>query len=97
VRQDPQVALDAVDSGIRREAVGTVAGAKLAYETGDAVHIADAIIAPARTAVMGAGGVPGQTAWSPFPARAAAAEQNLTGTGQSLAAPKGQGVRELQG
>jgi hypothetical protein len=80
-----QVAFDAVDSGIRREAVGTVAGVKLACETGDAVHIADAIIAPAQTGVMAAGGA---AIGRGLAARAAAAEQNLAGTGQNMAAPQ---------
>lgn len=87
-----QVGLDAVESGVRRKAVGTVAGAKLAYETGDAVHIADAIIAPVQTAAMAAGGA---AIGRGLAARAAAAEQNLSGTGHNLTPPKAQPNSQL--
>lgn len=85
-----QVALDAVDSVSRGSTVGTIAGAKLAYDTGNAVHIADAIIAPAQTATMAAyGAAIGRGYAAKALAAELAAEQNLVGSGQRLVAPQG--------
>lgn len=86
-----QVALDGVDTGIRSaakrkfEPAGTWAGAKLAVETKDAVHIVDAVMAPVQTAALAAGGAAIARGVSSCQATAAAAaEQELAGTGQSL-------------
>jgi len=87
-----QVALDGVDTGIRsakqRKFVpaGTWAGAKLAVDTGDAVHIVDAVLAPVQTAALAAGGAAVARGVASYKATAAVAvEQDLAGVPQSSA------------
>lgn len=87
-----QVGLDGVDTAIRSAAagelvaVGTIQSTKKAIETGDAVHIAEAIIAPCQTAALAAGSA--AIARSAAAGRAAAAQnENIAGTGQSMEAP----------
>ncbi|CAE7824406.1 unnamed protein product [Symbiodinium sp. CCMP2592] len=88
-----QVALDGVDTGIRSgyngefRAAGTIQGVQRAVKTGDAVHIAEAVIAPAQTAAVAAGGAAVARAVA---SANMASEQNLSGTGQSLTKPPAQ-------
>ena len=93
-----QVALDGVDTGIRSgvngefRAAGTIQGVQRAVKTGDAVHIAEAVIAPAQTAAIAAGGAAVARAVA---SANMASEQNLSGTGQSLTKPPAQATPAL--